>query len=267
MFYNANMKLISDLHLEFWRDYGESLINEFPNGDLLIIAGDLCNAVQLPVIIPWLCDKYTDVVLVFGNHELYNHTPKQAEFFLKKIKNKNFHFLQNKVIEVQGYKIAGCTLWFKDDPVNVYYAHGLNDFNYITDFVPWVYNQNKKSINFLNSLSDVDIIVTHHVPSPLGIADEFKNSNLNRFFMCDMTDTILKVQPKYWFFGHTHFSFNFKVGETILMSNPRGYQHSDLNKNFTLEDIMGKSKDVKKEVKKQPLKTLKEKRQDKKAKK
>jgi len=30
---------------------------------------------------------------------------------------------------------------------------------------------------------------------------------------------------------------------------------------------MGKSKDVKKEVKKQPLKTLKEKRQDKKAKK
>lgn len=231
------MYLISDLHFEFWKDYGKSLINELPCGDLLCVAGDLCNLNQLEIIIPWLCEKFLDVVMVFGNHELYGHSPKKITSVLKKIKCKNFHLLQNNVVNIQGYNIAGCTLWFQDDPLNIYYQHQLNDFNYIKDFSPWVYNQNKISMDFLSNTYNVDIVLTHHVPSPLGISELYKNSNLNRFFMCDMTEIIVKTKPKFWFFGHTHFSFNFKIGKTKLISNPRGYEHMDLNKNFTLEAI------------------------------
>jgi Icc-related predicted phosphoesterase len=231
------MYLVSDLHLEFFHDFGKNLINDFPSGDLLFISGDLCNAIQLPVIVPWLCEKFKNVVMVIGNHELYNFSPKQVEKILKKIKCNNFHLLQNTIIKIDGLNIAGCTLWFPFNFYNKYYQNELNDFKYIKDFIPWVYNENKTSFDFLNNLLNIDIVITHHVPSPLGIAEKYKNSNLNRFFICDMTETILKIKPRYWFFGHTHFSFNFKIGETTLISNPRGYQHIDLNKMFTLKEI------------------------------
>jgi hypothetical protein len=68
------------------------------------------------------------------------------------------------------------------------------------------------------------IVVGHHVPSELGVADMYKGNLLNAAFRSKL-DAFIEQRPqiKYWFFGHTHFDFNFWIGETHLACNPRGY--------------------------------------------
>jgi hypothetical protein len=46
---------------------------------------------------------------------------------------------------------------------------------------------------------------------------------LNRFFLCDMSGLIERVQPPLWCFGHTHDAVDKDVGATRLLCNPRGY--------------------------------------------
>lgn len=43
----------------------------------------------------------------------------------------------------------------------------------------------------------------------------------------------------YWFFGHTHDAHKFKIGETRVMCNPRGYpneyQESKFDPNLIID--------------------------------
>ena len=68
------------------------------------------------------------------------------------------------------------------------------------------------------------IVVGHHVPSELGVADMYKGNLLNAAFRSKL-DAFIETRPqiKYWFFGHTHFDFDFYIGATHLACNPRGY--------------------------------------------
>lgn len=47
----------------------------------------------------------------------------------------------------------------------------------------------------------------------------------------DYMDTI-----GYWFFGHTHDSFDYKVSETRVICNPKGYgsENKDFNPNLII---------------------------------
>jgi metallophosphoesterase superfamily enzyme len=64
------VNLISDLHLEFSTDF------TLPGGEVLILAGDLCEAKNLKhaKYQDWVFEnltKYRDVLYVLGNHESY----------------------------------------------------------------------------------------------------------------------------------------------------------------------------------------------------
>jgi 3',5'-cyclic AMP phosphodiesterase CpdA len=81
------------------------------------------------------------------------------------------------------------------------------------------------------------IVVGHHVPSELGVADVYRGNLLNAAFRSDLDEFIeARPQIKMWFFGHTHYNFNFWIGETHLACNPRGYVgHEDRTQWFKLQ--------------------------------
>lgn len=83
------------------------------------------------------------------------------------------------------------------------------------------------------------IVVGHHVPSELGVADMYKGNLLNAAFRSDLDDFIeARPQIKLWMFGHTHFNFNFWIGDTHLLCNPRGYTgHESIADWFKLQYI------------------------------
>jgi predicted phosphodiesterase len=68
------------------------------------------------------------------------------------------------------------------------------------------------------------IVVGHHCPSELSVATQYKGDMLNGAFRSGLDDFIeQRPQIRYWLHGHTHHNFNYWIGETRVVCNPRGY--------------------------------------------
>jgi hypothetical protein len=82
------------------------------------------------------------------------------------------------------------------------------------------------------------VIVGHHSPSHLSIHEKYKGQDLmNGGYHSDLSEFILDhPQVKLWTHGHTHDPFDYTVGETRIVCNPRGYGGWDENAdNFKLK--------------------------------
>jgi Icc-related predicted phosphoesterase len=68
------------------------------------------------------------------------------------------------------------------------------------------------------------IVVGHHCPSELSVAECYKGNLLNAAFRSVLDDFIeARPQIRLWLHGHTHHNFNYWIGETRVVCNPRGY--------------------------------------------
>ena len=81
------------------------------------------------------------------------------------------------------------------------------------------------------------IVVGHHCPSELSVAACYKGNMLNGAFRSSLDDFIeQRPQIKLWLHGHTHHNFNYWIGETRVVCNPRGYvEHEDIANWFKLQ--------------------------------
>jgi Icc-related predicted phosphoesterase len=82
------------------------------------------------------------------------------------------------------------------------------------------------------------VVVTHHAPTALSIAECYKGDTLmNGAFQSNLIDFILdKPQIKLWTHGHMHNVSNYMIGETRVVCNPRGYiGHEQRALNFELK--------------------------------
>jgi Icc-related predicted phosphoesterase len=46
---------------------------------------------------------------------------------------------------------------------------------------------------------------------------------LNAGFITDLTRLIMQYSPELWIHGHVHDSFDYRIGATRIVANPRGY--------------------------------------------
>jgi len=68
------------------------------------------------------------------------------------------------------------------------------------------------------------IVVGHHCPSEQSVAECYKGNLLNGAFRSKLDDFIeARPQIRLWLHGHTHHNFNYWIGETRVVCNPRGY--------------------------------------------
>ena len=81
------------------------------------------------------------------------------------------------------------------------------------------------------------IVVGHHCPSEQSVADMYKGNLLNGAFRSSLDDFIeARPQIRYWLHGHTHHNFNYWIGETRVVCNPRGYiEHEEIANWFKLQ--------------------------------
>lgn len=91
------------------------------------------------------------------------------------------------------------------------------------------------------------VIVTHHVPVPYGVADEYKNDPLSAAFASDLR-WLIDEHPeiRLWCFGHTHTPFDFIYKETRFVCEPWGYFNengfdvTNYGKRIPMKDIRSK---------------------------
>jgi Icc-related predicted phosphoesterase len=224
----------SDLHFEFLpsREAEQEIVDKLADADVLVLAGDITMARFLDqardTFRPFV-EKFGNVVLVPGNHEYYRSEPSQVDGILAVLEQELFglHVLKpGKVVTINGQRFMGGTLWFPDGPYNLMRSGMLNDFRYIKNFTPWVYEQNTLFRKHAEELVDPSmIVVSHHLPSMKSVAPKYMNDPGNIFFVSDEERLISWRQPKLWVHGHTHEACDYKIGETRVVCNPRGYPH------------------------------------------
>lgn len=236
----STVQIISDLHCEFEDDGGEDMIRAMPvNANILIVAGDLVPLRHEPSnIFRMLCERFDHVIYVLGNHEYYGTSPILANRTIAQIADdlQNLHVLNPGIVEIDGIRFVGATLWFPPTPDEIMYRHHLNDFNNIRNFLPWVHDTHAHDLKFLEEkIQPGDVVITHHLPHEKSIAPCYAGSRLNRFFLAsDAMPLVEKCNAKLWIHGHTHTGCDYKIGNTNIICNPKGYRSENHKFKFGL---------------------------------
>ena len=239
------IRVLSDLHLEFMtKPDAAAFVKKLAlpgSCDVLVLAGDVSNAVGIRHGLH-LFAAASDVRIVYvaGNHEFYGSSPNSvwdticaasSEIYALSSLADEFPALEMGLREIDGRRFLGCSLWFP--PPKRGDKSCLNDFRLIRDFEPWVYERNRASVAWLReNVRPGDVVVTHHLPTPSSIHPRYAGSALNEFFMTDLHDLIVEREPALWIHGHTHDSFDYKIGPTRVVCNPYGYAGHDTNNGF-----------------------------------
>jgi hypothetical protein len=69
------------------------------------------------------------------------------------------------------------------------------------------------------------VVVGHHAPSKLSTHPRYQNDTLMNGGYSSSLDFFIEDHPqiKLWTHGHTHETFDYVIGETRVVCNPRGY--------------------------------------------
>jgi len=233
-----NIKYIrpcSDLHTEFKPCKLPEL--ETDSESILILAGDIGSETTAVEFVNSISNRFPYVVYVLGNHEYYGKNLKHVKNNIKSnIIGDNVFVIDEPetIVFSENLKIVAGTLWtdFNQNNKQTHDNVGtfLNDFRYIYNgdfkFTTYdAYNIFKRTIEFFEKEVDENtIVVTHHMPSEFCVAPAYKTRfHDNGGFRSDLDYLIVRKNPRYWIHGHGHNSVNFKLGETHIIANPRGY--------------------------------------------
>lgn len=232
------LRVVSDLHLEFChhRAQVEAVLNRAlrpgPIASACILAGDIAVPTGsrrrwLDLALEFFSARFEAVFFVPGNHEFYRADAAAA---LEKLRRTVARYpkvtlLEPGVIGRWGdHRVVGATLWFREARNSRRLASTLSDFAAISGFVPWVYEQNREHVRWLEEVvREGDIVVTHHLPTARSVAPRYVGDPLNVFFVCAMDALIEERRPALWVHAHTHESLRYAFGSTTILCNPLGY--------------------------------------------
>lgn len=241
-----------------------------PDVDVVICAGDTCEGAKnafeaLRRIVP----ERIPIVNVLGNHEHYRRSIIDEIALAKELAPSfNIHVLENDSVvlkadgqndsQAESVRFAGCTLWtdykiFGDAnamaAINVA-RHGLNDHRLITwSKKPWLRFRPEEALlthfasrAYLNETLSVPfdgptVVLTHHAPHWKSVAPQYQQDILTAAFASDLSEMIAAHQPDIWVHGHVHSSFDYQLGQTRVLCNPRGYwdENPAFNASLTVE--------------------------------
>lgn len=235
----------SDLHLEFGTPY--KVFKEY-SGDILILAGDIITyKLQGLDTLKQICKNYNHVIMILGNHEHYSGYFNKTYNKLKDNLPNNVHLLENEILEIDGKRFLGCTLWSYMNEIDSYFASvRMNDYRSVRigpNTKPWLRKlsprdtiaEHMKSALWLEeNIRENDIVITHHAPS-------FKSCNPNyegnTAYATDLSDIMFDTNPSHWIHGHLHEAVEYEIGNTIVTSNPYGYFAHENTSNFKMKEI------------------------------
>jgi len=260
------ISLVSDLHLEMaYQELsgGEVLIL---GGDIAesrhvqnhFRAAELCSHVPSVEHRCWdfflhECAKYQKVFYVMGNHEHYRGKYHETKQLLESMMPANVSILENQAVEYEGVMFMGATLWTdvnRGDPVSALaIKQNMNDYRAITmlnskqeyhklttDYTQGVHRTTleyfKKTLE--EHAHKPFVVMTHHAPSRQSIHETYKHDyHMNGGYVSDLDDFILDHPNIHtWTHGHTHTPFDYKIGNTRVLCNPRGYVPYEADNGF-----------------------------------
>ncbi len=249
---------MSDLHLE-----AQEFLWRLPRGDVLIVAGDVGHAGCLDpkVLRPYdvtlrermlrFFDEarrnFAHVLLVSGNHEHYDGTFEDTVPMLRTYL-PGVTVLDDTAVEIDGVRFFGTTLWSDFEGGSAASMEtcrrGLGDFYFVKTrasggaeparFQPEdAFSAHARALKALAAGVDdaggrQTVVVSHHAPSLMGINADHAGNGLDGAFVSDLDRLIATLaNVPAWVHGHTHIKRTYRIGDTTLYANCRGFDRSD----------------------------------------
>lgn len=207
---------------------------------ILVVAGDLANVFsrhstevsELYTRALWkLKSVWAHVVLVAGNHD-YWHRKKACpgvadiDALLEKLCSKiGVHFLQKRVIEIEGIRFAGCTLWSNASNKALMQTNDVGKAVDSPEEFRALHADHAAWLKRVLDMGIIDVVVTHYLPSFRCIAPRYRAKEyeaLNLAFATGLDDLI---QPPVQLFlhGHTHEEVHEVINGVPVHCVPSGY--------------------------------------------
>jgi Icc-related predicted phosphoesterase len=223
--------ILCDLHVEFG-----NFVPPVVGADVVVLAGDVHVKDRG---LQWIFDQNfkIPVLYVLGNHEYYR---EKFPGLINKLKmgaeGTNVHVLENDSVDME--------LLGDSHVASIAAADAMNDYRLIRhsktyrrlspkDTRMYHFRSVRKLTEFLKAGEpERSIVVTHHAPSIQSIVDRYRTDPVSAAFASNMDDFILEHQPRLWIHGHIHESFDYEIGKTRVVCNPRGYAPIEINKGF-----------------------------------
>lgn len=228
--------LFSDLHIEF-----EDFEATCDGADVVIFAGDIHTGIKG---VEWIKKQNITcpIIYVLGNHEFYRHShPRLVSKVIDAAQDLNIHVLENRAVTISGVRFHGSTLWtdyelFGDPRLAGFRCQEvMSDFKLIRRDPSYsklrsidvaIIHKNPlawlaESLN--TSECGTNVVISHHAPSRRSIPEKFQSDLASAAYASHLDEFIETYKPDFWFHGHVHNSFDYKVGECRVVCNPRGY--------------------------------------------
>jgi predicted phosphodiesterase len=229
--------------------------------DVVVAAGDTAEGahnafVALRRIVP----ERIPIVTLMGNHEYYRRCiPEELTLARELAPSFNVHLLENHSVVLGSglggarVRFAGCTLWTDYQVFGANNAapamraalRGLNDHRLITwAKKPWKRFRPEEAA-LMHSASKAFLTETLATPFPgptivvchhghwRSAHPQYQTNILTAAYVSNLT-FIEEFQPDLFIHGHVHSSFDYRVGRTRVLCNPRGYPGENPNFNPSL---------------------------------
>lgn len=242
---SGDIMIAEDLHNHKHFDY-----NPYTPGALADLGRRQQTALRFRDFLKRCSFQFPHVVYVAGNHEFYHGRWKASLDHLREecARFPNVYFLENDIKTIGEYTFIGCTLWTdmnKGDPLTLHAINDMmNDFKIIrndehgfTKLRPaHAMYRHQQSLGYIKHIvtdmkDEKFVVVGHHAPSKQSTHPKYQNDQLmNGGYSSDLSEFILDhPQIKLWTHGHTHDPFDYMIGSTRIVCNPRGYAGWDDN--------------------------------------
>ena len=271
------VQILSDLHLEFFRGdlKGQGTVSIHPDAEVVVLAGDIHLGKQSLEFAAELHARCARPVLwVPGNHEYYGQDHEKLSQGFSRSRKPGVHVLTNKAVVLDGVRFCGGTLW--TDFLLYAHAPRLPGLEAALDVAEQFMNdfrvirkgdarfsaldsrrEHLKTLKFLTKtlatpFEGKTVVVTHHAPHPKSIHPRFAPGErvLNSTFRLPEENSSWMANPCFasnleslvqqadaWIHGHTHDSFDYRVGKCQVVANPRGYPVRGADNKLYFENI------------------------------
>ena len=195
-----------------------------------------------------ISNEFPNVVYVAGNHEFYHGKWNASLDHLREecTRYPNINFLERDIKVINEVSFIGATLWTdcnRNDRLTVLTLNGMmNDYRVIRNdehgysrlHPDSTIQRHHQTIGYLKSvLADLKdkkvVFVGHHGPSAKSTHPKYQyETHMNGGYRSDLDEFIMDhPQITLWTHGHMHDPFDYMIGSTRVVCNPRGYKGHD----------------------------------------
>lgn len=235
--------VLSDLHLEIWGSMPLEMDLDSTCPDVVVLAGDIHSG---SAAVKWAEEtfRYIPTIYVSGNHEGYCNRIDEVEHHIAEAcaASSTVTYLQQAQLVLRGVRFLGCTLWTdfalfggeRRHEAMVAAQQAMSDYRVIrlarrggrklhpVDTLTWHERQVSWLAERLAAPFDgPTVVVTHMAPSRGSLATRFESDLVSGAFVSELDELV--AQADVWIHGHTHDSFDYRVGRCRVVCNPRGY--------------------------------------------